>query len=48
LVIDGQIKYNLKKDEVVEIEKNKEKAKLLKVFTGRLSQLEKLGFTIIG
>lgn len=48
LVIDGQIKYNLKKDEVVKIEKNKEKAKLLKVFTGRLSQLEKLGFTIIG
>ncbi|MGQ9781708.1 MAG: NAD(+)/NADH kinase [Nitrososphaeria archaeon] len=48
LVVDGQIKHNLMRDEVVEIEKNEEKAKLLKIFTGRLCQLEKLGFNIIG
>ena len=48
LIIDGQIKLNLKKDEVIGIEKNEEKAKLLKVFTSRLSQIEKLGFNIIG
>ena len=48
LVVDGQIKQNLKKDEVIKIEKNEEKAKFLKVFTSRLSQIEKLGFDIIG
>lgn len=48
LVLDGQIKYDLKKDEEVLIEESEERAKLVKVLSGRLSQIEKLGFDIIG
>ncbi|MEM3403666.1 MAG: NAD(+)/NADH kinase [Nitrososphaeria archaeon] len=48
LILDGQIKYDLNKNEEVLIEESEERAKLVRVLSGRLSQIEKLGFDIIG
>jgi NAD+ kinase len=48
LVVDGQVKQSLERNKVIKVERNEEKAKFLKVFTGRLSQIQKLGFDIIG
>ncbi|MEM3573472.1 MAG: NAD(+)/NADH kinase [Nitrososphaeria archaeon] len=48
VVVDGQVKYLLNKDAEVEIMKSEKKAKIVRLFGGRLSHIEKLGFERTG
>ncbi len=48
VVVDGQIKYLLNKNAEVKIMKDEKKAKIIRLFGGRLSHIEKLGFDRTG
>jgi len=48
VVVDGQIKYLLNKEERIRIEKSEKRAKIIRLFGGRLSHIEKLGFDRTG
>lgn len=48
VIVDGQIKYLLNKDSEIKIMKDEKKAKIIRLFGGRLSHIEKLGFDRTG
>jgi NAD+ kinase len=48
MVVDGQIKYAVPKGETVIVKESREAAKLMRIFSGRLAQMRKLGFDVVG
>jgi len=48
VVVDGQLKYSINGGEKIKVEKSEKKAKIIRLFGGRLSHIEKLGFDRTG
>jgi NAD+ kinase len=48
LIVDGQLKYEVPKGETVIVEKSRKAVKLMRIFSGRLAQMRKLGFDVVG
>ncbi len=48
LIVDGQLKYEVPKGETVIVKESREGAKLMRIFSGRLAQMRKLGFDVVG
>ena len=48
LIVDGQLKYEVPKGETVIVDKSRKAVKLMRIFSGRLAQMRKLGFDVVG